>query len=144
VPGVVASLDRVLIDAGLTPDQITLLRNGADLVLGAPDGSTMRVLGFFTAVGAGQVGRVTSVQFADAAGTNWDTNYLRSHSGEGTEASDVFIGDAGDNEFHLLGGNDRAEGRAGNDFIDGGNDADTLLGEAGHDTLDGGARRPCQ
>ncbi len=138
VPGVVASLDRVLIDAGLTPDQITLLRNGADLVLGAPDGSTMRVLGFFTAVGAGQVGRVTSVQFADAAGTNWDTNYLRSHSGEGTEASDVFIGDAGDNEFHLLGGNDRAEGRAGNDLMDGGNDADTLLGEAGHDTLDGG------
>jgi len=139
VPGNTASLDRVLIDADLTPAQITLLRNGPDLVLGAPDGSTLRLLGFFTAVGAGQVGRVTNVQFADAASTNWDTTYLRAHSGEGTDGNDFFIGDAGDNEFYLLGGNDRAEGRAGNDVMDGGNDADTLLGEAGNDTLDGGA-----
>lgn len=137
VPGNVASLDRVLIDAALSPAQITLLRAGPDLVLGAPDGGTLRLLGFFTAVGAGQVGRVTSVQFAD--GTNWDVNYLRAHSGAGTDGPDFFIGDASDNEFYLLGGNDRAEGRAGNDLIDGGAGNDILWGESGNDTLDGGA-----
>jgi Ca2+-binding RTX toxin-like protein len=139
VPGSTASLDRVLIDADLTPAQISLLRSGPDLVLTAPDGGTLRLLGFFTAVDAGQLGRVTNVQFADAANTNWDTAYLRTHSGGGTEGPDVFIGDAGDNEFYLLGGDDYAYGRAGNDFIDGGAGRDRLYGESGNDTLDGGA-----
>ncbi len=135
--GHVASLDRVLIDAALTPAQITLRRNGPDLLLGAPDGGTMHLLGFFSAASAGQLGRVDQVQFGDD--TIWDTAYLYAHSGNGTDGPDSFIGDASDNEFHLLGGDDYAYGRAGNDFIDGGDGRDRLYGEPGNDTLDGGA-----
>lgn len=129
-----AGLDRVRIDAGLTPGQVSLLRSGLDLVVGMPDGSTLRVLNFLA---DGQLGRLTAIDFAD--GTSWGPAELLSRSGTGTEGDDVVIGDDSDNVFRLLGGNDRAEGRGGNDDIDGGAGADRLYGEAGNDRLDGGA-----
>lgn len=127
VSGDTPSIDRVLIDAGLTPADITLLRNGADLIVRAPDGGALRLLNFLA---DGQLGRVGSVEFND--GTVWNTATLLERSNGGTEGDDVFIGDEGDNSVALLGGNDRAEGRGGNDTLDGG------AADAADDELEGG------
>lgn len=131
------SLDRVLIDAGLAPAQISLLRADNDLVLGAPDGGTLRLINFLA---NGQAGRVASVEFAD--GTVWNTTALLELSGNGTGGDDVINGDASDNYFNGLGGRDRLYGFGGNDTLDGGagdGAADRLEGGDGNDTYYFGA-----
>ncbi len=127
-------LDRVLIDAGLTEAQITLLRSGSDVLLFAPDGSSLRLSGFLA---PGQVGRLGSVEFAD--GTVWNTDEILTRASQGSAGPDFFLGDDGDNTFALLGGPDTAYGGLGNDSLDGGADQDDLFGQDGNDTLDGGA-----
>ena len=126
-------LDRVLIDAGLTEAQITLLRTGNDVLLFAPDGSSLRLAGFLA---PGQVGRLGSVEFA--GGPVWNTEEILTRASQGSPGPDNFLGDDGDNVFSLLGGNDIAYGGKGNDSLDGGADQDDLFGQEGNDTLDGG------
>lgn len=67
---------------------------------------------------------------------------------EGTEAHDVIIAGAGDNEVYGLGGNDTICGSGGddaiyggrgNDTVDGGPGRDRVFGESGNDRLSGAA-----
>ncbi|MEE1654904.1 calcium-binding protein [Microvirga sp. CF3062] len=57
----------------------------------------------------------------------------------GSQFSDVLIGDAGNNNLYGQSGNDELIGGAGADFLSGGLYYDTLSGGAGADTLSGGS-----
>ena len=125
-------LDRVRIDDGITPAQLVLLRSGADMVLRAPDGSTMRLLNFLA---GNQAGTVNRLEFGD--GTVWSKTDMLDRSGGGSAGDDHILGDSGPDDFDGRGGRDTIEGRGGNDVLDGGaadGVGDTLVGGPGDDT----------
>lgn len=73
---------------------------------------------------------VIVVAFASAAMAGWSGNdYF------GNDGPEHPVGNEAANNIWLYGGNDIAEGRAGDDAIRGGKGTDRLEGEAGFDTL---------
>lgn len=56
----------------------------------------------------------------------------------GTNANDVFAGDAANNAFEASNGNDILDGKGGNDYLNGGAGDDVLIGGTGNDVLNGG------
>jgi len=125
----------ILVDGGLAPTDLAVLRQAADLVI-ATNGATasVRLQGFFGDFGAAAY----VVRFAD--GTEWDTAALLARSApvQPTEGNDSLHGDAGDDVLVGLDGNDSLSGKSGNDRLEGGAGSDTLNGGLGNDVLDGG------
>ena len=75
---------------------------------------------------------------ADGNYSNFQRTYLP-ESGSGTAGDDVINGSDNANTFTGLAGNDTMDGRGGNDNLDGGTGNDNLIGGLGDDTLKGGA-----
>jgi Ca2+-binding RTX toxin-like protein len=120
--------DTIRFGAGIVPAEVTVGRNGSDLVLSlsGTDGS-VTVAGWFYP-GASQA-RLAGVEFAD--GTVWDEAALAAAAVmRGTEGDDSL---AGTNDGDIL------HGLAGDDVIDAGDGDDTLIGGASDDILSGGS-----
>ena len=59
----------------------------------------------------------------------------------GTNADELILGTAGDDEIDGKNGMDCIVGGGGNDNLNGGNDDDILIGNDGNDVLDGGPKK---
>ncbi|MDZ7855405.1 calcium-binding protein [Sphaerotilus sp.] len=157
-----AKLNTLALKAGINPNEVTLRRNGDQLVVSIA-GTTDRVTidGFFwygnpyASNPSGQPNPVQQIIFDD--GTVWDIPAILSQAFTGTTEADAIAGTAlddtltgdigndslwgGEGSDTLLGGanNDSLWGENGNDSLVGGAGNDTLYGGNGNDTLDGGA-----
>ncbi|KAA8785168.1 hypothetical protein EC604_15090, partial [Paenibacillus amylolyticus] len=110
--------DRVLFNAGLLPNEVTIVRNGSDLELvvkGTDD--KLKIVNYFGSIS----NVVEAISFSD--GTLWDYNFVLNH------ATAPVVGTAG---VTLIGTN-------GNDVLQGGIGNDTLYAGSGDDVLDGGS-----
>lgn len=154
------NVDTIQLAPDITPSQITITRNGDDLVLGIAgtnDGLTLQSFLFDSAH------QVEQVVFADGAA--WDAEFVRDKARavtRGTEGSDflraqgngegmfddlvigeggndVLTGDAGSSTGLSLEGQDKLLGGAGNDRLLGGGENDVLDGGVGDDRLYGDA-----
>jgi Ca2+-binding RTX toxin-like protein len=125
------SLDAVRMAADILPSDVTVTRNGRDLVFslnGTQDRLT--VTGWFLA----QPLQIEQVQFAD--GTIWDVPFLQNLTQSiirGIDGADVLTGTPEADRLEGLGGNDQLTGLAGHDLLDGGTGADALSGGSGDD-----------
>src|SRR5262249_18523276 len=117
--------DELRFGAGVSPDQVSRVRNGDDLVLQVGGtGDTLEINGWFT----DPASQVEQVSFAD--GTVWDTAT--------TETLRV-LGDDGDNFLQGYPFSPQLmEGFGGNDFLFAGSGNDTLDGGTGNDWMQGG------
>ena len=139
--------DVILFGEGIVPGQVTLSRQGFDLVVTVHynDGSaedSVRVLSYFDRQGTSS-SVIDEIRFAD--GSSWDYEYVISHwnSVPGAGGGETFEGNENDNSLNgtayddiLLGfdGDDNISGYDGNDWIEGGRGNDTLYGGRGNDT----------
>ncbi|SMB25561.1 RTX family calcium-binding cytotoxins and bacteriocins (fragment) [Sterolibacterium denitrificans] len=125
--------------AGVLPDEVTMARSDADLILrvaGTTDRITVRY--FFSGDNpAGAYNPVQQVRFDD--GTSWDIEAIKARLFAGTDGHDTLRGTVGNDLIYGGLGNDTLNGAAGNDQLFGGEGADTLDGGDGNDILDGGA-----
>jgi Ca2+-binding RTX toxin-like protein len=133
--------DRLQLDAGISQTDVSLRREGDDLVLElAGTGDTVRMMGYF------HVPEETpDVHFADGAiwgqaeiaailGGQTDPNEIF-----GSEGDDQLIGTADADYIYGLGGTDYLDGGAGSDTLDGGSGDDSMQGGDGDDILYAGA-----
>ncbi|OWW20174.1 calcium-binding protein [Noviherbaspirillum denitrificans] len=128
--------DAVELSADVLPSDVTLVREGNDLVLRIDaTGDTLRMSAWFH----DSRFRVEEVRFAN--GTTWDANALADTASApvGTAGSDTLYGSSKDNSFNGMGGDDVLYGGDGNDTLLGGDGNDNLNGDEGIDILDGGA-----
>jgi Ca2+-binding RTX toxin-like protein len=128
----VGNVDTIKLGEGILPDDVTLLREGFNLVLRI-NGTTDKVAfsyGFYNSPD-----KIEQVVFAD--GTVWGGAQLDDAptAPVGTEGNDALYGDKNDNALQGLGGNDELFGRAGNDTLDGGAGGDIMYGGLGDDTF---------
>ena len=130
-----SSDDRIRVADGLSPQDILISRNYADVSVWVR-GSTTRidVPNWF----GGATSRLAGMEFAD--GTFWDADQMeaRFEPAPGTTGDDVIFGTAGDDVIDALAGNDEVYGNAGSDRLYGGAGEDYLEGNAGNDILVGG------
>jgi len=130
-------MDTILFRDGIVPADISIRRNGSDLVLGisgTTDSLTVKNW-FFDESGQYQVERI---RFAD--GTEWDAALINRAVLQGSEGNDIIYGyDGSADHLDGLGGDDQIYGAAGDDVLQGGTGNDRLWGEDGNDALDGGA-----
>ncbi len=131
----VGNLDTIQIGAGVLPTDITIERNGNDLVLkinGTTDQLTVR--NFSDASGASPTAyRVERITFT-STGETWDASGFIL----GTSNPEWLTGTASDNKIFGYGGDDILLGGSENDTMLGGLGNDTLYGEGGDDLLQGG------
>ena len=132
--------DTLQLEAGLTPANTEVVRNGNDLVLrwAGNDSDSMTIKGVFFGAQVNSTCLIESVKFAD--GTTWSTaDVMARLVQDGAAGNDTLIG-LGDfaNRLRGLGGNDMLTGGAKDDVLDGGDGNDILSGNAGADTLIGG------
>ncbi|MCP4991974.1 MAG: calcium-binding protein, partial [Colwellia sp.] len=129
--------DRIVLGAGITTADVSVTRNGYDLLINVGmGGDLITVKSWYSSTD----NRVENLEFAD--GTVWDVNTLDSMGlvVQGTEFDDVLAGlSSKDDELHGLGGNDTLTGSSGNDKLYGGDGNDSLDGSSGDDLLYGGA-----
>ncbi|MFR9721109.1 calcium-binding protein, partial [Aeromonas diversa] len=143
----VAAHGEVHFGAEIAVEDISVVRDGDDMILTHRNGVDAVVIqGWFSSAGA-QLGRV---QFA--SGVSWSTTQMLAFSQGvfiGTSGNDVLGGSAGNDSLEGGDGNDTLTGRGGNDTLLGGAGNDLLLGEGsgslrleggqGNDTLQGGS-----
>jgi trimeric autotransporter adhesin len=141
-------LDTLSFAAGISPNDISVVRSGLDLVL-TINGSTDSIRIRYWFASSNRYHQIE--QFIFSEGTIWDeTAIWRKLSGQtlGTDLNDTLLGTAGDDTIDGLGGNDSIDGlggrdslfgSAGNDTLSGGDDNDVLDGGSGDDYLTGGA-----
>ena len=115
--------DRVLFNAGLLPNEITIVRNGTNLelvVTGTSD--KLKIINYFGATSS----VVEALSFSN--GTVWDYNYVLNNATTpavgtvgvtltGTSGNDVLQGGAGNDTLYAGGGNDVLDGGSGNDLL---------------------------
>lgn len=138
--------DRLVFDAGILPEQLSMTRvgvDGVDLQLTLASGGSVLVKDYFYVVDTyGYRSRALgSIEFAN--GTTWSRNEIDRQFGlpvdpDGTSGDDVLIGNALSNVLRGLGGNDTLTGEDGNDVLEGGEGDDVLNGGAGINRLEGG------
>lgn len=128
-PGV----DRIVLDAGITPGSVRLERVASqenpgdqDLLLTLDDGSSLRVKGQFGMQDEGTV--VEEIRFGD--GTVWNVEAIRDRLLTGGEESEILRGFYGRDD-HLVGGggDDLLLGGVGDDLLEGGAGDDELWGD---------------
>ena len=142
--------DRLVFGADIRPEDLTITKDGNDLLLQLEDGS-VRIKDWFDDDSA----KLDAIVFED--GTTWDTAYLDglfSASGPepdpepGLDAETIWLRESegknvliGTDEGETLtgtNGDDALRGDAGNDRLYGGNGDDVLYGGKGDDYLEGG------
>ena len=154
------NVDTIQLGFGVTPEQITVVREGDDLVVGIDGTDDRLTLQSFL---LGPTYRVERMVFSD--GAMWDAETIRDKAravtqgtggndfligqgngqgvydnlivGEG--GNDTLIGDAGTSTQLAIEGQDKLLGGDGNDRLFGGGDDDVLDGGAGDDRLYGDA-----
>jgi len=129
---------------GIAPSDITVSRDGLDLLLTDKSGNEVRISGWYADASSTPLQQAT---FAD--GTIWDAAMLgemalRSSQPTGLtlvggNGKDVLTGGAGDDLLYGGKGKDTLRGGAGNDLLDGGAGNDVLKGGQGNDILEGGS-----
>lgn len=159
-----SEIDTIAFEAGITPQDVTLQRNGDDLALliaNTTDSLTIR--GYFSAYQEGDpteytvgVNKIERVVFVD--GTVWNSRTLEyaisntngivnpaitfgntnSENLYADQDGQMIYADEGDDTIIGQEGDDTLHGEAGNDTIYAGLGHDTLVGGEGNDFLDGG------
>ena len=133
--------DKILFGEGITPQDVTIKRNGNDLILSLHDGAdTVKVYSYFLNAGE-TTNTVDTIEFAD--GTIWDYNYVRVAWNAAPQAEGDFTTINGTNEDDTISGtsgNDLISGERGNDTIKAGAGNDLIYGGRGDDILSGGTR----
>ena len=124
-----ASLDMVLLDAGITPGDIALRRDGSSdtLILRIKDSNNVLTFkNFFDRDGAASPYAIEELRFAD--GTVWDRATVMKMVIQPTAGNDTIVG---------YFSNDVLDGGAGNDWLDGrgGSDTYTFGRLSGNDTI---------
>jgi Ca2+-binding RTX toxin-like protein len=114
--------DTILLGEGITPDDVSLNRDGEDLVLSLNVGAdTLTVQQWFW--NDSPEYRVEVIQFAD--GTTWDVDAIKERVLRATDGDDVLIGTSVSDTLSGYGGNDRIFGRGSEDVLDGGSGGNT-------------------
>jgi len=131
-------LDKIVFEAGIAVADVTVVRDGYDLLLKLVSGDSVRVKSHFYGGGEGAYS-INEIHFSD--GTVWTPSTLKAKALAGTALADVLTGYASDDVIDGLAGDDVIRGGEGNDQLNGGDGADVLFGENGDDTLTGGAGR---
>lgn len=129
--------DTLVLGAGILSQNLTVLRDGIDLIIAPNPGvDEVRVRDFFNS----QAQSFAFVQFSDPASAQavWNVQDLEAVAQSGTQLDDQIYGDADDNTINAQAGNDEVFGAAGNDTLNGGNGDDLLYGQQGDDSLFGG------
>jgi Ca2+-binding RTX toxin-like protein len=141
----VGSTARLAPVAGISEEDLTLARDGRDLLFGiSADTAQLRVVGFFVDESSFAAQHALA-DVAFASGATWTQseiiNRLRATLGAGiaTSGNDAIAGTPAADSIDALDGNDVVFGAAGDDSIVGGAGDDDLRGELGNDTLVGGA-----
>ena len=142
--------DIVRLIGGLTKEDITVSRQGNDLVIAINDSEdVLRVESHFDGEGIAKR-YIDAIVFDDdskiAVGpSEFDTINVQSQSItagndelHGSSAVDILDGLAGNDEIYGKDGNDKLTGSAGDDRLFGDAGVDTLVGDAGDDVLYGG------
>ncbi len=117
-----STMDTIQLGAGITPNAVTVMRDGDDMVLRISATDTLRVESQFDVLG---YNAVEVVQFAD--GTVWGMQELRQHAQTVTDGNDL-IG-----TYHNI--NDSVHAGAGNDTVLGSSGDDAIFGDAGDDFI---------
>lgn len=137
-------VDAIQFSSGITSTDVTLRREGDDLVLVTVSGDELRVLSYFASDGLG-ASRVDEIRFQ--SGVAWNVSTVLSMVQASTDGDDILQGYAGsdaisggngDDDIRGGSGNDMLSGDAGMDLIDGGAGNDQVHGGEGSDTLFGG------
>jgi Ca2+-binding RTX toxin-like protein len=125
------------------PGQVSMRRDGDDLVIEYGPGDSLTVESYFTSIvpvtdstfwhyGAG----FSELRFDD--GTVWSQAQFPIVESNGSEIDESISGAASPDLIHAGAGDDEVDGGAGNDIIFGEAGNDGIYGNAGNDTLDGG------
>ena len=140
-----AGNDTLVLGDGITTDDLIILRQGDDIVIGLKeDGIAFADLQDKITLGSWyeRSDRIESISFAD--GTTWGTSDILTNmvGGAGVvyglEGDDIIEGNDEDNVIFARNGNDTITGCNGNDSLYGEAGNDTLTGNGGNDLLDGG------
>ena len=139
-----ANPDKIVFGEGILPFDVTIQRQGNDLILSLHDGAdTIKVYSYFLDAGT-TTNTVDTIEFSD--GTVWNYDYVRvawnaapqSFGGfttlSGTNNNDTINGTSGSDFLSGEKGNDTINAGDGNDVIYGGEGNDALYGGAGDDT----------
>lgn len=140
----------VRLKEGLAAADLSVLREGRDLVLTVSPGHRLTVVNYFNNESdTTNSGGFSGVEFSTGLRLSSSVLLQRMLAGnpnEGTAADDVLLGSGNDDLLAGLGGNDtiwaeagtdQLYGEEGNDSLHGGTGADLLAGGAGDDYLDG-------
>lgn len=128
---VAAPVDRLLLGTGATPGNITLRRDGQDLVVGiAGTQDSVRISGHFD-LDAGTSKAIDIIEFA--GGQVWNREEIKQRVLADTASDDVLTGYTSADVLSGGDGNDALRGNAGADTIDGGTGDDLLNGGTGSD-----------
>ena len=130
--------DILKLGAGITADDIDLIRNIDDLVITIRDtGDRITVAGYFVNDGVSSTS-LEAIEFEN--GLVWDFNALKDMlPSMGTEGDDRIRGYYSAEAIDGLGGDDVIEGQGGDDLLRGAAGNDMVYGGTGNDSLDGGA-----
>lgn len=127
-------LDKVEFASGIAPADVTLKRDGSDLLLSVASGDSIRVRSHYLNNGDSRYS-INEIHFSD--GTIWDAASLKAKALAGTAGDDALTGYATDDVIQGLDGDDYIRGGMGHDQLTGGSGNDRLFGEDGSDTLVG-------
>ncbi len=130
-----ASIDTILLGAGITPSGVSARRESEALLIKI-NGSTdsLYIYNYFMN-DASTAFAPEAIKFAD--GTIWNVATVKTKVLTGTAADDTLYGYASSDTINAAAGNDTLYAGAGNDKLQGGAGADTLYGDVGNDTLQG-------
>ncbi|MCP3670796.1 MAG: calcium-binding protein, partial [Gammaproteobacteria bacterium] len=131
-----SDIDRLVLGAGITRDNITFARSGNHLVMHTGDaGDSIQIDNYFSS-------SKYQIEQVELAGEVIDLEALMSTYEVGVLGADAsantLYGTNQVNHMDGLGGNDRLYGYDGDDHLEGGIGADTLIGGNDNDTLLGG------
>ncbi|WP_139126632.1 calcium-binding protein, partial [Acinetobacter sp. YK3] len=124
-------LDRIVFNDGIEIADVSLKRQGDDLIVKYSENDQITVNNYFDSNGA-TASRIDQIVFADGT-TVWDVAYIKQQVLVPTESNDTIQGY--NSADHLIGltGNDSLFGNSGNDTLIGGTGNDYLNGATGND-----------
>ncbi len=133
-----SGFDTVEFAGGVRPADVTVQREGADIVFVLSADSSVRIKDWYDI----QSQQIEQVSFAD--GTVWSHRYVHElfNRQEGTSGDDELTGNTAEGLGDVLvglDGDDTLIGLAGDDVLEGGAGADELYAGAGDNRVDGGA-----
>ncbi|MDM1020456.1 calcium-binding protein, partial [Acinetobacter sp. VNK23] len=124
-------LDRIVFNEGIEVADVSLKRQGNDLVVKYSEQDQIIVKNYFDSNGTTAY-RIDQIVFAD--GTVWDVDYIKQQVLVPSESNDTIQGYNTADQLSGLAGNDTIYGHAGNDTLTGGTGNDYLDGGVGNDT----------